>query len=101
MKMVLEASGWQVALAASGKEAIEFLAGIIPDLLIIEHELSGLSGCEVIRRLRNKQTLPKIVLVAERLHVANLARLIGVSNYIGKPLVPSEMTSMLGRFRFQ
>lgn len=52
VKMRLEALGYQVAVAASGEEALEYVRAHLPDLMVLDIRLPGIDGYEVCRRLR-------------------------------------------------
>jgi len=62
-----EAAGYAVEVVMHGDEAEARLRESVPDLLILDWALPGLSGIELCRRLRQKpstQNLPLIMLTA-------------------------------------
>ena len=90
----LEAEGYEVETVARGDEADVLLKERVPDLVILDWMLPGLSGIELCRRLRapaETQQLPIIMLTArgeESERVRGLAT--GADDYIVKPFsVPS------------
>ncbi len=103
----LEAEGYQVESVARGDEAEIRLAEDVPDLLVLDWMLPGVSGLEICRRLRAREatkTLPVIMLTArgeESEKVRGLA--IGADDYVVKPFsVPELMArvrSLLRRAR--
>ena len=52
MRYNLEAEGFRVATAASGDEAVERIRDGVPDLILLDWMLPGLSGIELCRRWR-------------------------------------------------
>src|SRR5688572_16686680 len=63
----LEAEGYEVQAALRGDEAELKLRETIPDLLLLDWMLPGVSGIELCRRLRMRdetRTLPIIMLTA-------------------------------------
>jgi two-component system, OmpR family, phosphate regulon response regulator PhoB len=63
----LSAAGYSVQLMKRGEEAERYVNDRVPDLMIIDWLLPGLSGVELLRRLRRKisaQAMPIIVLTA-------------------------------------
>src|ERR1700685_3168360 len=65
----LEAEGYVVESVARGDEAELRLAESAPDLLILDWMLPGVSGIEICRRLRARETtrtLPIIMVTAKR-----------------------------------
>lgn len=58
----LKARGYEVRSAANGETALELLAEVEFDLMLLDLGLPGIGGDEVIRRLRGWSDLPVIVL---------------------------------------
>jgi len=91
----LEAEGYEVDTAARGEEGDLRLKENAPDLAIIDWMLPGLSGIELIRRLRTRpetRQLPVIMLTArgeEGERVRGLAT--GADDYIVKPFSVPEL----------
>src|SRR6266699_3235140 len=93
----LEAEGYSVESAVRGDEADLKLKENTPDLAVIDWMLPGLSGIELIRRLRARpetQQLPLIMLTArgeEAERVRGLAT--GADDYIVKPFSVPELSA--------
>ena len=96
----LEAEGYDVELAMRGDEADLKLKENTPDLAVIDWMLPGLSGIELVRRLRARpetQGLPIIMLTArgeETERVRGLAT--GADDYIVKPFSVPELLARIG-----
>jgi len=94
----LEAAGYTVDSAARGDEAELKLRESIPDLVVLDWMLPGVSGIELCRRLRSHSEtaqLPIIMLTArgeENERVRGLAT--GADDYVVKPFSVPEL---LGR----
>ncbi len=103
----LEAEGFTVERVERGDEAELRLRELPPDLLILDWMLPGVSGLEICRRLRAREstrTLPVIMLTArgeEGERVRGLS--VGADDYVVKPFsVPELMArvrSLLRRSR--
>ena len=103
----LEAEGYAVARAERGDDAEVMLAESTPDLVILDWMLPGVSGFELCRRMRAREStrdLPVIMLTArgeESERVRGLS--IGADDYVVKPFsVPELMArvrSLLRRAR--
>ena len=94
---VLDTAGYQVVTAANGLSGLEMFLQRDPDLVILDVMMPGLSGWEVLRRLRDISTVPIIMLTIlgqERDIVRGLEK--GADDYILKPFSPREL---LGRVR--
>ncbi|MEM7694923.1 MAG: phosphate regulon transcriptional regulator PhoB [Pseudomonadota bacterium] len=91
----LEAEGFSVESAARGDEAEVRLAEHVPDLLILDWMLPGLSGIELCRRLRARpdtEELPIIMLTARGEEVERIRGLsTGADDYITKPFSTPEL----------
>ena len=93
----LEAAGFVVECVGRGDDAEAHIAAAVPDLLILELILPGVSGLELCRRLRSNDetlTLPIIVIseLNEEHHRAG-ALTIGADDYLGKPFSLAELTA--------
>ena len=84
--------GFGVALATDGLEALQMWQDIKPDLIVLDLMLPGLSGWEVLKRIRQKNNTPIIVLTARADEVDKLLGLeLGADDYITKPFSPREL----------
>ena len=84
--------GYQVLRAYSGTEAIYVLSASTPDLILLDLMLPGLSGEEVLSRIKG---IPVIV-VSAKIDVDDKVALLlgGATDYITKPF---EMKELLAR----
>ena len=91
----LEADGYNVETVARGDDADTWLRERLPDLIVLDWMLPGLSGIELCRRLRARQetkSLPIIMLTArgeESERVRGLAA--GADDYVVKPFSVPEL----------
>jgi two-component system phosphate regulon response regulator PhoB len=93
----LEAEGYDVEAIARGDEAEIRLRETVPDLVLLDWMLPGLSGIELCRRIRQRaetQRLPVIMLTArgeESERVRGLAT--GADDYVVKPFSVPELVA--------
>jgi two-component system phosphate regulon response regulator PhoB len=91
----LEAEGFVVDRVERGDEAEVLLSEVIPDLVILDWMLPGVSGLEICRRMRAREatrSLPVIMLTArgeESERVRGLS--IGADDYVVKPFSVPEL----------
>ncbi len=68
VKQLLELEGWRVQISRDGNQALRLIAGTEHlDLVILDAELPGVSGFDLIRRTRtlpHRQTTPIVVFTA-------------------------------------
>ncbi|MEO1065953.1 MAG: phosphate regulon transcriptional regulator PhoB [Pseudomonadota bacterium] len=104
LKYNLEAKDYTVEVVARGDDAEVYLQESIPDLLLLDWMLPGISGIELCRRLRQRpetERLPIIMLTArgeesERLRGFEL----GADDYVVKPFsVPELMARVSAMLR--
>ena len=88
----LKKEGYQVSRAYSGTEALYVLSGSKPDLILLDLMLPGLSGEELLPRIKG---IPVIV-VSAKIDVDDKVGLLlgGAADYITKPF---EMKELLAR----
>jgi two-component system, OmpR family, phosphate regulon response regulator PhoB len=95
----LEAEGYEVETVARGDAADTHLKEKVPDLVVLDWMLPGLSGIELCRRLRARpdtQQLPIIMLTArgeESERIRGLAT--GADDYIVKPFSVPELLARI------
>ncbi len=105
LRTSLTAQGYDVLEATGGQEAIDAVARDKPDLVILDLGLPDLGGIEVIRALRQRSSLPIIVLSVrddERGKVEALD--LGADDYVIKPFGVDELVARIRtalRHRFQ
>lgn len=99
MRYNLEAEGFRVLSAESGDEAAELMRETLPDLILLDWMLPGLSGIELCRRWRAREEtarVPVIMLTArgeEEERVRGLAT--GADDYVVKPFSMPELLARI------
>ncbi|HPT69654.1 MAG TPA: response regulator transcription factor, partial [Syntrophomonas sp.] len=92
----LQQEGFIVAPAADGLEALRIWQEIKPDLLVLDLMLPQLSGWEVLKKIRQKDNTPVIVLTARADEVDKLLGLeLGADDYMTKPFSPRELSARI------
>jgi len=97
--MVLEQAGFTTVVAADAEEAQKILHDNLPDLILLDWMLPGISGAEWARRLKKEQAyreLPIILLTARGEEEDKVKGLeIGADDYITKPFSPKELVARI------
>jgi DNA-binding response OmpR family regulator len=94
IRMNLEHDGFQVADAFNGKQAIQRIRDVTPDLILLDVMMPDLDGFEVLETIREFSNVPVIMLTAkgeEDDRVRGLEH--GADDYIVKPFSPRELVS--------
>lgn len=101
----LERSGYTVATAGNGAEAVRLAGELSPALAVLDVMMPSLNGFEVTRRLRNDPATARIpvILLTARAQDADVQEGFeaGADDYIRKPFSPRELSArvqaVLGR----
>lgn len=99
--LYLRAQGYEVETAEDGVTAVEQALRSIPDLIVLDLELPGITGFEAARRLRHSESTRRIPLIAATgySHVKQLdqARESGFDSIVVKPCEPSALVAEIER----
>ena len=91
----LTREGFRVETAATGTEAIAAVSREIPDLVVLDRMLPGLSGDEVLQALKAEgatRTVPVLVLTAKKEQEDRIQGFeLGADDYLTKPFSPREL----------
>lgn len=91
--------GFVVAgIASSGEAAVEMLQGDRPDVVLLDLQLPGISGIDVLRLLRTHHgnDVDVIAVTADRrTSSVSQMRMLGVAHYLAKPFSVRELRSRL------
>ena len=91
----LQFSGFRVAEARNGNEAVEQAFALKPDLILMDLSLPGMDGWEATRRLKADDTTKHIPIVALTGHAlagaSEGARRAGCDSFVTKPCLPDDL----------
>ena len=91
----LEFSGFRVAEARNGNEAVEQAFALHPDLILMDLSLPGMDGWEATRRLKADDRTRQIPIVALTGHAlagaSEGAKRAGCDSFVTKPCLPDDL----------
>ena len=88
----LRARGHEAITVASGEAALTAVETRVPDCVVLDLGLPGLSGLEVLRRLRTWTAVPVVILTAMDAEREKLAAFeLGADDYVTKPFGMAEL----------
>lgn len=94
IRMNLEHDGFQVSEAFNGKQAIQKLRDLTPDLILLDVMMPDLDGFEVLETIREISNVPVIMLTAKGEEDDRVRGLeLGADDYVTKPFSPRELVS--------
>ena len=93
----LEADGYEVLEAGDGPSALASIERDNIDLAIVDVMLPGFDGIELVKRVRETNDLPIILLTARREEGDRIAGLrLGADDYVTKPFSVPELVARVG-----
>ena len=97
LSMALRYEGWDVSVAATGRQAVSAAKDIRPDAVVLDMMLPDIDGLEVLRRMRaDSPTVPVLFLTAKDAVEDRVAGLTaGGDDYVTKPFSLEEVVARL------
>src|SRR5688500_20058846 len=93
---MLRKEGFDVAIAATGPDALTEFDRAGADLVLLDLMLPGLPGTEVCREIRTRSTVPIIMLTAKDSEIDIVVGLeLGADDYITKPYSTRELLARI------
>ncbi len=104
MRDFLEAAGYGVVTAHDGATALTTIASAPPDCILLDVMMPGLSGFDVVRKVRETSDVPILFLSARQEDSDKIRGLgLGADDYIVKSATPAEVVArvraVLRRYR--
>jgi diguanylate cyclase (GGDEF)-like protein len=96
ISLILSREGHKVASVFSGEEALASVASSVPELIISDVEMGGMSGLDLVRQLQDNplyRSIPVILMSARRVSATDRVDglSVGSDDYLLKPIVPQEL----------
>ncbi len=100
VSVALRHEGYRIETANCGEEAVEKLKTIKPDLILLDINMSGMTGLETLKAIRAREDYINVILVSARSDSGDVVKGLdtGADDYICKPFDPMEL---LARVRAQ
>lgn len=99
LEFVLKKAGYDVALAYNGEQALVAVEAFNPDVLLLDLVSPGLTGLEVLKRLRADAQYAKLVVMVLSARsfgeVPAELREAGANEHCPKPIAPSTLLRKL------
>ena len=91
----LVSHGFEVSDAADGKEALDTLAAMVPDLIVLDWQLPEMDGIQTCRVLRLASDVPVIMVSGNRSNLKEVALAAGATGYLPKPFSISDLLTRI------
>lgn len=95
-KLILTRRGFEVIGANGGRQGLELVKEIKPDLVLIDIMMPDMDGWEVYQNLKANQETSHIPVIVVTAKAQNVDRVLGlhiakVNDYIAKPFSPASL----------
>ena len=102
IKAILNRRGYDVTGAANGREGLETIGRVRPDLVLLDLMMPGMDGWEVYQKIKanaDTQQIPVIIVTAKAQSIDKMLGLhiAKVDDYIAKPFTPQELVDSIER----
>lgn len=96
LRIILSARGYDVTVAADGKQALDRVIDDHPELVILDLGMPGLDGLAVIEAIRGWSTVP-ILVISGRSDSAEKVEALdrGADDYVTKPFATDELLARI------
>jgi two-component system, OmpR family, response regulator RegX3 len=92
----LEREGWQTDVAGTGSSGLETFDRRPPDVVLLDLMLPDMDGRDICRTLRERSSLPIIILTARDLETDRVVGLeLGADDYVVKPFGVAELIARM------
>jgi two-component system response regulator RegX3 len=96
LSYLLRKEGYEVSVAETGPQALDDFDHAGADLVLLDLMLPGLSGMDVCRALRQRSSVPVIMLTAKDSEIDKVVGLeIGADDYVTKPYSSRELLARI------
>lgn len=96
LSYLLRREGYEVQVVDNGLAAVSAVEAAPPDLMLLDLMLPGLPGTEVCREVRQRSSLPIIMLTAKDSEVDIVVGLeLGADDYVTKPYSARELIARI------
>jgi len=93
LRRLLAALPWEIAEAATGRDALILVRAEPPDLVVLDLNLPGIGGFELLRRILIERPSARIMVLSMHIDARFAARAVqaGARGYMSKNAAPAEL----------
>jgi DNA-binding response OmpR family regulator len=100
IELELKSAGYDVTTAKDGLQAMEQLRLDLPDILVLDLQLPGMNGLDILKQLRAFSRIP-VIAISSSTELESQALKLGADTFIAKPFDPDHFVNtvkgLLGR----
>src|ERR1700679_2788146 len=97
LRRLLAALSWEIAEAANGRDALVVVRSEQPDVVVLDLNLPGIGGFELLRRILVELPTVRIMVLSMHIEARFAARAVqaGARGYMSKNAAPAELLKAL------
>lgn len=98
VKLILNRKGYEVIGAAGGREGLDIIRDVLPDLVLLDLMMPDIEGWEVYQQMRADDATKHIPVIIITAKAQNIDKVLGlhiakVNDYISKPFSPQDLVT--------
>jgi DNA-binding response OmpR family regulator len=98
VKLILNRKGYEVIGAAGGREGLDTIRDVLPDLVLLDLMMPDIEGWEVYQQMRADDSTKHIPVIVITAKAQNIDKVLGlhiakVNDYISKPFNPQDLVT--------
>lgn len=98
VKLILNRKGYEVIGAAGGREGLDIIRDVLPDLVLLDLMMPDIEGWEVYQQMRADDATKHIPVIVITAKAQNIDKVLGlhiakVNDYISKPFSPQDLVT--------
>jgi DNA-binding response OmpR family regulator len=102
VKLILSRKGYDVIGAAGGREGLDTIREVVPDLVLLDLMMPDIEGWDVYQQIRADETTKHIPVIVVTAKAQNIDKVLGlhiakVNDYISKPFSPQDLVASVER----
>ncbi len=99
LRILLQGDGYEVVSAVSGREAVEILPDALPDIVLTDIRMPGMTGLEVMAKAHEVDPETAVILMTAQASLQTAVRAVneGAYYYLQKPFANDELLAICRR----
>lgn len=98
VKLILNRKGYEVIGAAGGREGLDIIRDVVPDLVLLDLMMPDIEGWDVYQQMRADDATKHIPVIVVTAKAQNIDKVLGlhiakVNDYISKPFSPQDLVT--------
>ena len=102
VRLILARRGFEVVGANGGREGLEAVRNLLPDLVLLDLMMPDMDGWDVYQQMKADETTQDIPVIVVTAKAQSIDKVLGlhiakVDDYISKPFSPQELVESIER----